>query len=116
MEYLQRYLQKIKGELDFNYHYKWEKLHIVNLSFADDLLLFSRGDNKSVELVMNVFTDFSKSTCLTFNSAKCKIYYGSVADRIKEEIHAITSFNEGRFPFRYLGVSLTSKKLSYNNV
>lgn len=44
MEYLQRVFQNLKNLPDFNFHSKCEKLGIINLSFADDLLLFSRGD------------------------------------------------------------------------
>ncbi|XP_019248785.1 PREDICTED: uncharacterized protein LOC109228057 [Nicotiana attenuata] len=42
MEYLTRILKTLKRQPDFNYHPKCERLNIVQLSFADDLLLFSR--------------------------------------------------------------------------
>lgn len=55
MEYLHRPLQKLSHIPDFTFHSKCERLHIVNLSFADDLLLFARGDTQSVALVMSIF-------------------------------------------------------------
>lgn len=85
-------------------------MHIVNLSFASDVLLFTRGDTKSLELVMKVFYDFSRSTGLTVNPTKSKAYYGGVEDSIKTKIQDLTSFAEGPIPFRYLEVPLTSKK------
>ncbi|CAK8540218.1 unnamed protein product [Lathyrus sativus] len=42
MEYLHRFLQKFKEQPNFNFHSKFEKMAIMNLIFADDLLLFSR--------------------------------------------------------------------------
>lgn len=55
MEYLHRVLQKLKTKTSFNFHLKCEKMSIINLSFADDMLLFSRRDSKYVEMVMHAF-------------------------------------------------------------
>lgn len=112
MEYLYRLLQGLKSIPDFNFHARCEKLSIVNLSFADDLLLFSRGDVMSVKLVMELFSKFSRSTGLRVNPAKCQAYFGVVASEEKRNIQNITSFSERSLPFRYLGVPMTSKKLS----
>ncbi|CAK8573977.1 unnamed protein product [Lathyrus sativus] len=118
MEYLNRYFRKMQKNPNFNHHAECEKLHITNLSFADNLLLFSRGDSMSVELIMEAFNGFSDSTSLKLNPAKCKIYFGGVDADTKQNIiniTNITNFQEGPFPFRYLGVPLTSKKLSIHH-
>ncbi|XP_058784180.1 uncharacterized protein LOC131658948 [Vicia villosa] len=52
---------------------------------------------------------------LIFNPRKCKAFYGSVDDENRRRIKAITGFDEGTFPVRYLGVPLSSKKLSVNH-
>lgn len=70
MEYLHRVLQKLKHIPNFNFHSKCEKLSIINLSFADDLLMFARGDIKSISLVMEAFEGFSKSNGLSVNPNK----------------------------------------------
>lgn len=44
MEYWSRGLNGLKKEREFKYHPKCAKLGITHLSFADDLLLFARGD------------------------------------------------------------------------
>jgi hypothetical protein len=108
-------LHDLKKIPDFNFHSKCENLNIINLSFADDLLIFTRGDTKSVELIMAKIRDFSHSTGLHVNPSKCKIFYGGVEDNIKDQIKKITSFAEGSLPFRYLGIPLTSKKLSIHH-
>ncbi|XP_070029234.1 secreted RxLR effector protein 78-like [Nicotiana tabacum] len=43
MEYFTRLLKTLKKDPNFNYHPKCSKLNIVQLSFADDRLLFCRG-------------------------------------------------------------------------
>jgi hypothetical protein len=108
-------LHGLKKIPDFNFHSKCENLNIINLSFADDLLIFTRGDTQSVELIMAKIKDFSQSTGLHVNPSKCKIFYGGVEDNIKDQIKKITSFAEGSLPFRYLGIPLTSRKLSIHH-
>ncbi|PNY02575.1 hypothetical protein L195_g025887 [Trifolium pratense] len=115
MEYMYRTLQKLTKVPDVNFQSKCENLSIINLSFADDLLIFTRGAAKSVELVMDKFHDFFLSTGLYVNPSKCKVFYGGVEEHIKESIKKITSFAEGYLPFKYLGVPLTSKKLSIHH-
>jgi hypothetical protein len=115
MEYLHRILQQLTKVPDFNLHSKCENLNIINLSFADDLLIFTRGDIVSVDLVMAKLRAFSNSTGLVVNPSKCKVYYGGVDDTTKRNIREATSFADDSLPFRYLGVPLTSKKLSIHH-
>lgn len=100
-------MQRLKLIPNFNFHSKYE-----NLSFADDLLLFARGDTTSICLLMDTFEEFSKSTSLSVNSVKYKIYFGNVDMHTKQEIQDMTNFSEGTIPFRYLGILFTSKKLT----
>lgn len=43
MDYLHRELAMLITKPDFNFHNKCEKLNLVNLSYVNDLSLFSRG-------------------------------------------------------------------------
>lgn len=95
---------------NFNFHSKCEKLNIINMSFTDDLLLFVKGDVESIELLMIVFLELSSCTHLFVNPAKCLIYFGNIEDNIKMKIAAFTNYHEGKLPFRYFGIPLTSKK------
>jgi hypothetical protein len=78
MEYLHRCLKNLHKKPDFNFHPKCEKLQITNICFADDLIMFTRGDETSVKLMMGEFKKFSDSTGLKANPAKCKVYFGGV--------------------------------------
>ncbi|CAL5195866.1 unnamed protein product [Lathyrus oleraceus] len=99
----------------FNHHAKCEKLSLTNLTFADDVLLFSIGDQKSVEMMLDTSKKFSESTNLIVNPNKPKIYYGGINDITKGSLINMTCFEEGHIPVRYLGVPLSRKKLSMNH-
>lgn len=58
MEYLSRSLRKATENSDFNFHPKCGSLKIAHLIFADDLMLFSRGDPISVRILMDTLADF----------------------------------------------------------
>lgn len=81
------------------------------MSFADDLLLFARGDNQSVALLQLCFDQFSTASGLKANLNKSSVYFGGV-DTIEEAlILQQLGYVKGDLPFRYLGVSLTTKKM-----
>lgn len=44
MKYLSRQLNTLEGSWSFSHHPRCVKLAITHLCFADDLLLFARGD------------------------------------------------------------------------
>ncbi|GAU38712.1 hypothetical protein TSUD_396400 [Trifolium subterraneum] len=115
MEYLNRCFQKLQKNHNFNFHAKCEKLSLTNLCFADDILLFSRGDAGSVSLMLETFEKFSKSTGLKVNPSKCCIFFGGVDQCTLDDIKRITRFEEGKLPFRYLGIPMTSKKLAIHH-
>ncbi|CAK8568554.1 unnamed protein product [Lathyrus sativus] len=52
MEYMNRLMEKMQRDPNFNYHAKCEKLKITNLTFADDVLLFCRGDDISLQMIL----------------------------------------------------------------
>ncbi|XP_019261681.1 PREDICTED: uncharacterized protein LOC109239557 [Nicotiana attenuata] len=112
MEYLTRSLKNLKDQPNFNYHPRCEKMGIIQLSFADDLLLFCRGDRVFVQLLYECFNSFSQALGLVANQKKSSIYFGGVSSAVQQEMTQITGFSIGELPFRYLGVPLSTKKLS----
>ncbi|GJX65728.1 putative reverse transcriptase domain, reverse transcriptase zinc-binding domain protein [Tanacetum coccineum] len=54
--------RKVREECDFAYHNRCSKLKIINICFADDLIMFSRGDVTSPRLTIspNVEVSFFK--------------------------------------------------------
>lgn len=61
---------------------------------------------------MLVLDKFAKASCLKANQLKSCIYFGRVEEGMKQKILNITGMNEGKLPFKYLGVPLSSQKLS----
>lgn len=64
----------------FLFHSKCENLNIINLSFTNDMLLFTRGDTISIKLLMDVFNGLFQSIGFAMNPFKCKAYFGDVED------------------------------------
>ncbi|KAI5447067.1 hypothetical protein KIW84_014786 [Lathyrus oleraceus] len=91
---------------------KTDVVKVVNEFFEKDQM----DDTTSINLLMDAFEEFSKFIDLSVNPAKFKVYFTNVDLQTKQEIQDMTKFTEGPLPFRYLGVSLTSKKLSIINV
>lgn len=67
MDYLHRVLHKMGKNPGFKFHSKCDTLKIINLSFADDLLVFTRGDTKFVKLNMKMMVDYSEASGLQVN-------------------------------------------------
>lgn len=112
MEYLSRLLKTLKDNPDFNYHRRCDKMNIIQLGFADDLLLFCRGDVVSTRLLYKCFQQFSLASGLVANQGKSVVYFGGVPNQIQQEIIQELGFSMGSLPFRYLGVPLSSKRLA----
>ncbi|XP_058765398.1 uncharacterized protein LOC131638870 [Vicia villosa] len=91
-----RKTKDLKDLPEFKFHSKCENLNLIDLSFTDDLLLFLRGDKQSVQMMMERFNSFSKSTGLYVNPAKCKAYYGGISDSDMQQIEEIIGFHKGK--------------------
>lgn len=55
IKYLTRSLKTLRVTEEFIFHPRCQKLHIVQLNFVDDLLLFCRGDLTQLSYYMIVF-------------------------------------------------------------
>uniref|UniRef100_A0A0V0HM10 Putative ovule protein n=1 Tax=Solanum chacoense TaxID=4108 RepID=A0A0V0HM10_SOLCH len=58
------------------------------------------------------FQLFSKALGLQENMSKCSIYFGGVSSIESAKIIQYTGFTAGQLPFKYLGIPLSTKKLS----
>ncbi|XP_074297070.1 uncharacterized protein LOC141627746 [Silene latifolia] len=107
MEYLSRILAHVTDTMPFKFHPLCSQLKLSHLMFADDLLLFSKGDTTSIMILLRAFATFSVATGLQMNSLKSNIYFNGVASRVKSDILQISGFSEGALPFKYLGVPIS---------
>ncbi|XP_074305761.1 uncharacterized protein LOC141640983 [Silene latifolia] len=87
-------------------------LRLNHLLFADDLLLFCKGNEQSIMWILRSFATFSAATGLSLNKSKSKIYFNGVASPIVKYILQVSGFHRGTLPFKYLGVPISAKKLT----
>ncbi|KAH0636256.1 hypothetical protein KY289_036171 [Solanum tuberosum] len=112
MEYLQRELDEIKHNKDFKYHPRCKKLGVVHICFVDDLLMFCKDDLKFIQLLQGAFQRFSRAFGLQANNEKSSIFMSGVKPELKQTILETLGYVEGEIPFKYLGVHVSSKKLT----
>ncbi|XP_074309312.1 uncharacterized protein LOC141643873 [Silene latifolia] len=88
------------------------QLKLSHLMFADDLLLFSKGDVASIMVLMRSFATFSYASGLQMNTSKTNAYFNGVSSGVKSDILQISGCIEGKLPFRYLGIPVTCGRLT----
>ncbi|XP_074298290.1 uncharacterized protein LOC141629139 [Silene latifolia] len=111
MEYLTRTLKYAAARYDFAFHPMCKEMGLTNLMFADDVLMFSKGDAKSMMLLLRSFSTFSRPTGLKISAAKSNAYFCGVSDQLKQEILSVSGLKEGELPFRYLGLPIQTTRL-----
>ncbi|XP_062103584.1 uncharacterized protein LOC133814669 [Humulus lupulus] len=110
MEYLTRLLAHCSGKKGFGFHPMCKQLRLTNLCFADDLIIFCKGNFSSVTCIQEAFKKFCDSTGLSANKSKSHIFFGGVKEDIKVKILDLMQMEEGSFPLKYLGVHLRPTK------
>lgn len=84
---------------------------MTHLAFADDLMIFCRGDVGSVQVVKDCLVEFGNVSGLKANSLKSNVYVaGSKAVETTAMVDML-QFQKGTFPFKYLGIPLAAAKL-----
>ncbi|XP_056688135.1 uncharacterized protein [Spinacia oleracea] len=63
---------------------------------------------------LNSTQDFSRASGLEANLHKSEVYLAGINDQKVDQVVDILGIAKGTFPNRYLGVPLTTRKLSYN--
>ncbi|XP_074298446.1 uncharacterized protein LOC141629326 [Silene latifolia] len=99
--------------LRFTYHPLCRGLKLTHLMFADDLILFCKGNVASVFTLVVAFDFFSKASGLHINTDKTDIMFiGRLQPEVEDIIVRKIGFKKGSLPFKYLGVNISHKKLS----
>ena len=95
----------------FHYHLKCKKIMLTHLCFADDLLIFFKGNLDSMVGIQKVMTTFYKYSRLQLNNAKIELFSSGMVKDDLEEIHKQIGFKLCTLPMRYLGVPLVTRRL-----
>ncbi|GKC87726.1 putative RNA-directed DNA polymerase, eukaryota, reverse transcriptase zinc-binding domain protein [Tanacetum coccineum] len=95
----------------FRYHNHCEELQIINVSFADDLFILSRGDVDSARVIMDSLEEFKLTSGLVSSIPTSTVFFYNVLNDVKIVILNIMPFSKGELPIKYLGVLLISSRL-----
>lgn len=112
MEILSHILRAFPYNAQFGYHLKYHHTHLTHLTFADDLLVFMRGDLESVFTVKYALDTFAHWSGLHAYPLNTAIYLGWVDSATTTRILAATGYSKESFPFRYL---ICTSQLTFRN-
>ncbi|XP_027096071.1 uncharacterized protein [Coffea arabica] len=80
---------------------------ITHLAYADDVIIFSSGLKRSIQLVMNVLHSYVSVSGQKVNHQKSCFLLHSTIPRVRKSMVAeITGFQPREFPVKYLGCPL----------
>ena len=111
MEYLTRLMVYIGKQPQFSFHPRCKTLGLNHLCFADDLVLFCKGDHKSIHMILEGLNLFAATTGLKASPTKSNIYGCGMTEQELQRIVDSSGFKVGSLPFRYLGYQLVPRSL-----
>lgn len=111
MEVLTACINRAIERADFKYHWKAASPTISHFIFANDILLFAKGEVNSVKTLLDGVNSFSRLSGLMVNQEKSACFFYNVAPAIEQQIIHLSGFNRGTFPVTYLGLPLITSKL-----
>ncbi|XP_074270865.1 uncharacterized protein LOC141594771 [Silene latifolia] len=110
MDYLTRIINYVARKRGFKFHPLFKELKLTNLMFADDVLMFCKGDASSMLLILKAFNTFSKTSGLKVSPSKSNAYFNGVYDTLKNDILSVSGFKERSIPFKYLGMPIQTTR------
>ena len=94
MEILSRLFCKMS--VNPNFKFQWRcKDKISHLCFADNLMIFSKGDVNSIRIIRTLLTEFQDLSCLYPNPNKSDIFLSGPLNAERKQIIRILGFREG---------------------
>jgi len=112
MDVLSKLLDKVVGIGRIGYHPHCKRMGLTHLSFADDLMILTDGQCRSIEGIIEVFDLFSKWSGLKISMEKSTIFSAGLSSTSRAQLHTHFPFEVGELPIRYLGLPLVTKRLS----
>ena len=88
---------------------------ISHLIFADDVSIFSRGTLYAAYNFKKLLEDFHRFSGLGVNWYKSSIIFSCCDEETRTMIKGILNVTEGSFPFRYLGIPMSSRRLFHHD-
>lgn len=111
MEVLTWCITSVTNTSLFCHHWRAKKENLTHLVFADDVLLFCKGEPNSIQLIFQGVAMFSKISGLNPNPMKSTCFFSNVRTDVQDSALSLTGFSRGALPVNYLGLPLISGKL-----
>ncbi|KAM6568714.1 hypothetical protein CsatB_016699 [Cannabis sativa] len=105
-------MKKVANKAEFGFHDRCKELKLNHLCFADDVLLFCKGNLQSIRLMLQGLRLFSSSSGLLPNNSKSAIYCAGMPEAEIQRVVQISGFTRSSVPFKYLGIPICSKRIS----
>lgn len=99
----------------FSYHPRCDALKLTHLCFADDLLMFCKGDIHSILILKDAVTEFGEVSGLKPNLGKSRVYLANIGGQLRSDIINILPFKVGKLRVRNLGVPLIATRLYHKD-
>ncbi|XP_010684002.2 uncharacterized protein LOC104898604 [Beta vulgaris subsp. vulgaris] len=112
MEYMTRIMKHVGLKKDFKFHPRCKSIQLNHLVFADDVLLFCKGEFVSTYMMLQGFKLFSEKSGLCVNKSKTAVYTAGMENDEINRILNVSGFSLGKLPFTYLGMHIFSTRIS----
>jgi len=83
--------------------------------FADDSLLFFKGDPQQANIIKEVLSDYTRSTGQLINPYKCSILFGTGCPQdARTEVRGVLQLQEEAFETKYLGLPTPEGRMKHD--
>ncbi|KAL0288914.1 UNVERIFIED_CONTAM: Retrovirus-related Pol polyprotein from type-2 retrotransposable element R2DM [Sesamum angustifolium] len=86
---------RVRNDHNFQFHWKCKEHRILNLCFADDVLLFCRAHIPSIQVIKDTLAEFANISGLQVNASKSQIIISKSGQHEKQQILDLLGFQEG---------------------
>lgn len=115
MNVLSHMLDRAAERSLIGYHPRCKNLLLTHLCFADDLMVFTDGTKRSIEGVLQVFSEFAAMSGLNISLEKSTLFIAGVSEENERDILSCFPLASGTLPVRYLGLPLLTKRMTVSD-
>lgn len=115
MNVLSKMIDEAAISRKIGYHPRCQNIPLTHLCFADDLMVFTDGKQRSIEGILKVFDIFSRYSGLKISLEKSTLFMAGVSQPNRDAILLNFPFAAGTLPVRYLGLPLLTKCMTKND-
>ncbi|KAL0439817.1 UNVERIFIED_CONTAM: hypothetical protein Slati_2464700 [Sesamum latifolium] len=91
---------RVQNAATFQFHWKCKELGILNLCFADDVLIFCSGNTHSARIIKDTLAEFATMSGLHVNPNKSQIILSKAVQTERQAILDLLGFQEGSLPIK----------------